>query len=267
MAGQADFSVQAQVSGSLSGNVLASFYQAAGGFLISTPVPAAADVLVLQGLAQALTNKTLTSPVINGTVTTTGLTMPAFTGGGDITLGANKLKFTQLLIKDLNNYQGLLVKAIADNAFLPVTALSFYVENGNIVFLEASGSIDSGNADTNYIIGRARDSGVGLVEIWRGQGAADPYFSVGGIQQNKFYNSGVVDLGGNITLTADITLKPTTDNNGSFGDDTHRLKLVRAVTVTAGDFKFENGWRFTEDEIYGVALISPGNKKFRMVEV
>jgi len=34
--------------------------------------------------SQVLTNKTLTAPVINGTVTTTGLTMPAFTAGGNI---------------------------------------------------------------------------------------------------------------------------------------------------------------------------------------
>ncbi len=41
-------------------------------------------VVTLTG-AQVLTNKTLTAPVINGIVTTTGLTLPAFTAGGDIT--------------------------------------------------------------------------------------------------------------------------------------------------------------------------------------
>lgn len=40
---------------------------------------------------QNLTNKTLTSPTINGTIATTGLTMPAFTLGGAIAGGAQEL--------------------------------------------------------------------------------------------------------------------------------------------------------------------------------
>lgn len=43
--------------------------------------PDASGTVVLETLAQTLTNKTLTDPVINGTVTTSGLTMPDFTGG------------------------------------------------------------------------------------------------------------------------------------------------------------------------------------------
>lgn len=72
MSGQPDFSKQAAVSGSLTGNILTSFYQAVGGYLITTPVPAAADYLVLLNLAQTLVNKTLTNPVIAGA----GITFP-----------------------------------------------------------------------------------------------------------------------------------------------------------------------------------------------
>jgi len=42
---------------------------------------------------------------------------------------------------------------------------------------------------------KAKDTGVGLVEVARIAGATDPYFSMGGSQQVKFYNSGAVDFG------------------------------------------------------------------------
>lgn len=68
--------------------------------LLSLPLPALddlADVSVLETAftildaavtrtgAQTLTNKTLTAPVINGVITTTGLTLPTFTASGPIT--------------------------------------------------------------------------------------------------------------------------------------------------------------------------------------
>jgi hypothetical protein len=33
-----------------------------------------------------------------------------------------------------------------------------------------------------------------------------------------------------------------------------------------GDIVFANGWKMTEDDKLGVVLISPGGKKFRMME-
>ena len=41
-----------------------------------------------------LAGLTLTAPVINGVVTTTGLTLPAFTASGNITMGANTITIT-----------------------------------------------------------------------------------------------------------------------------------------------------------------------------
>jgi len=50
--------------------------------------PDATDTVALLAATQTLTNKTLTSPTIQGTVSAgTGLTMPAFTAGGDIAFG------------------------------------------------------------------------------------------------------------------------------------------------------------------------------------
>jgi hypothetical protein len=68
--------------------VIASLYQDAGKTNLLT-LPAATDTLVGKATTDTLTNKTLTSPTIQGTVSAgTGLTMPAFTAGGDITISS-----------------------------------------------------------------------------------------------------------------------------------------------------------------------------------
>lgn len=75
-----------------------------------------------------------------------------------------------------------------------------------------------------------------------------------------------VTLGGNVTV-GDITILPSADNQGQIGSDAYRFNLVRAQTVSSGDLQFDNGWRLTEDDDYGVCLISPEDKKYRMVKV
>lgn len=53
--------------------------------------PDASDTVVGLTASQTLTNKALTAPAINGTVVTSGLTMPAFTAGGNITPAAGQV--------------------------------------------------------------------------------------------------------------------------------------------------------------------------------
>jgi hypothetical protein len=55
---------------------------------------------------------------------------------------------------------------------------------------------------------------------------------------------------GDLRMDGNFNLIPLTDNNGSVGTATNRFTLVRAVTITAGDLTFENGWRFTEDYLH-----------------
>ena len=56
---------------------------------LTIPDPGASDTFAFLAASQTLTGKTLTGPTIQGTVGAgTGLTMPAFTAGGDITGGS-----------------------------------------------------------------------------------------------------------------------------------------------------------------------------------
>ncbi len=57
------------------------------GTLNTHTIPGGTDTFVMLAASQVLTAKTLTAPVINGTVTTTGLTLPAVTLGGAIAGG------------------------------------------------------------------------------------------------------------------------------------------------------------------------------------
>jgi len=65
--------------------IIATLYADAGKTHLVT-IQDATQTLVGRDTTDTLTNKTLTSPAINGTVTTTGLALPAFTLGGNMTV-------------------------------------------------------------------------------------------------------------------------------------------------------------------------------------
>jgi hypothetical protein len=57
----------------------------------------------------------------------------------------------------------------------------------------------------------------------------------------------VMGAGGDFIMFGANALRNTADATGSVGTAVFRWGLVRAVTITAGDLTFENGWRVTED--------------------
>ncbi len=79
------------VSTTFTTPVIASFYQDAGLTKLMTTPNVASDTLVTLAAAQTLTSKTLTSPTINGTIATTGLTLPAVTLSGAVAGGAQTI--------------------------------------------------------------------------------------------------------------------------------------------------------------------------------
>lgn len=96
------------------------------------------------------------------------------TMAGDIALGANKLKTTNHILKE-QDVQTLALKNADDNAYqnLLVNTYLFYTA----LVANADGlSIYPYNSDNYTLLFKARDSGVGLAEVARLVGAADPYF-------------------------------------------------------------------------------------------
>ena len=120
----------------------------------------------------------LTDPTIQGTVKAgTGLTMPAFAAGGDISMGANKLKTTNLLFKE-RDAETFRIRDAGDTSDKGLFLGNLYPTG--IIAFEANGqSFQSFNVDAGFTMIKSRGSGVGPLETARLQGAADPEFQIG----------------------------------------------------------------------------------------
>lgn len=140
-------------------------------------------------LSKIITSVKLSAPDIYGVVTAAAaLTMPAFAAGGNIipTAGSDK-------------YLGT-----TTSPFLDISGI--YIRCTNSFRATASGcGLCAADVNAAYFCLYARDTDAALVEIARLQGAADPYFSCGGAQQFKFYNSGVGDFGSSEITNAKFT--------------------------------------------------------------
>ena len=119
----------------------------------------------------------LIAPDISGTVTAaTALTLPAHTSG-DITIGANRLKTTNLVIKQVDaNFVGVFEATETSYRNWYVSSVGF---NYALTAIADGVRIQAYDIDGNYLVFNARDTGVGLVEVARLQGLADPYFGIG----------------------------------------------------------------------------------------
>lgn len=94
----------------------------------------------------------------------------------DLDLGSNKIKFTDILLKqeDVNT---LALKNSADSVYKQFSSSKLMT---NTVDSKATGDnwLRAANIEGAYALVMARDNGVGSVEIARLQGAADPYFQL-----------------------------------------------------------------------------------------
>jgi len=88
---------------------------------------------------------------------------------GNINIGANKLKTTDLLIKQ-GWKGGFAIRDAADTTYKSL-ALNWIMPYAGFDAQSTIGKISAKNEDGAYIIGQVRDTGVGLVEIFRMAGA------------------------------------------------------------------------------------------------
>ncbi|MDP2158759.1 MAG: hypothetical protein Q8K68_13745 [Nitrospirota bacterium] len=145
---------------------------------------------------QMVRSNVFDSPTIQGTVSAgTGLTMPAFTMSGVLKI-ADTAPGVVLIARDGNQLQ---VKNATNTENAHITALSANL--GGIYYeLSAAGTFDTQNTDAAYVAMRTRDTGVGLAEVLRLVGAADPYLQIGrddtGVALNAVTDMLVLQAGG-----------------------------------------------------------------------
>ena len=221
---------------------------------------------------------TITAPVLDGTVTNTGaaLVLPAFQAGGDITIGANKIITTNLLLKEFDSVYFILKDSTdTDRKGLMLSRLEF---GFHIKALANALAIKSPSANDNYLMFQARETNVGFKEVGRIAGAVDPYFSMGGSQEFKFYYSGVATLGGAVTMGAAIDMDSNDINNVAAPDAAGdplikgtRHLIAEMPTLTTGKiWKGVGGVPAEADEAGGKSIASgtyTGNETARQIAV
>lgn len=153
------------------------------------------------------------------------------TFGGDVNIGANLLKTTNLIIKELDS-NSIGIRNSADNAYRNLYANTIVYAEQIIAGADAL-SINSPNTDANYTTFKARDSDVGLVEVGRLAGAADPYFSMGGSREFKFTNGGLMGLYGVTAVARSAGWTITNDQTDrAFDADTVAVAELADVVAT-----------------------------------
>jgi hypothetical protein len=95
---------------------------------------------------------------------------------GNISIGNNFLRTADLLLKQ-NNATELAIRNSLDTSYQNLSIGALIVKTSGITMGNANVvALTSNNTDSAYGSFQARDNGVGLVEVARLQGAADPYF-------------------------------------------------------------------------------------------
>jgi hypothetical protein len=151
---------------------------------------------------------------------------------GDISLGANKLKTTNLLLKEMSS-SFFVIRDASDTVYRGLYVGTLVLTNGLTCDGDAKYIQSDVSVDGRYLIFRARDEGIGGAEVGRLQGAADPYFALGGSQQFKFYNSGTADFGGDVSFSSG-TLGSTIEAI-TLGAGATTFAVDRNVVIVTGD--------------------------------
>jgi len=160
------------------------------------------------------------------------ITMPAATDiainvvTGTINIGANKLKTTTLYIDEYDTVT-MALRRTSDDAYMTWKAEQFAF-NYLTAYLSPS-YIRPLATDSAYISILARDNDTDTeVEVGRIASASNPYFSMGGSQQFKFYNDGTANL-----MTASNVGVPFS-NTAEGGTASMNIKTVRQVVTLTG---------------------------------
>lgn len=115
------------------------------------------------------------APVAGAGVTITNSN--AINSAGDIYMGANKLKTTNLLLKE-GSASTIYIRNLADNAYMNLR-LDYLDFGGDLRATAASCNLRMQDADNASFTFMARDNTVGNVQVMKMVGAVDPYMLIG----------------------------------------------------------------------------------------
>lgn len=100
----------------------------------------------------------------------------------------------------------------------------------NLIMNSTAQSIQGTNSDNAYTMIKAQDNGADVIEIARMAGAADPYFSMGGSQQFKFTNAGLMGFYGVTPVAQQAHIIDATD----LATCITRIAAINALLETFG---------------------------------
>lgn len=135
----------------------------------------------------------LTGGIITGSFEIAGANGINFNPVGDVDIDILSLDVTgtpTLSWNELSDMFSFNKPVYSTSSIITAGGQGFLANAIGITFGANALAIKANNADGHYFIFQARDTGVGLVEVARIQGAADPYICFGGSQEFVFYNSG-----------------------------------------------------------------------------
>lgn len=181
-----------------------------------------------------LTNKTLTSPTINGTIGTTGLTLPAFTANGNISGSGSPT------LSNFGAINGLTLTAAADGMTIAggttsrtLTLIGGNLTLGNVIKPTNTGSLTIQSNGTNPL---NLDSGA-TINIGTGSATGIAVGTDATISANKTFSVATADkllVGGNIipqtvTIPVPLGLSLITSQIIFVSDNTYKISGVQCA--------------------------------------
>ena len=212
--------------------------------------PDLSDQVVTLNATQTLTNKTLTSPTIQGVVSPgTGLTMPAFTLAGNITgsnypniTGIGTFSGTNLTISDTANITNLYVSATSTLGSATSTPVIFggYVQSNIIPYSDATYTLGAQNYRwANLYAATTTIGGTIVIGTNTLEGTATTtFFTTGNTNQLVLGSEGLVGINaipvspynlyvGGQCVTGDTKLRRRKRKNGKYIYDEVQIKDVQ----------------------------------------
>jgi len=170
--------------------------------------------------------------LITGDIAGVTLGLVATTFTGDVSIGANLLKTTNLGLKQ-DTSSIMAVRNAADSAYLGFRVADLYMQNA-ILSENSAGYLRAHDVDGGFFVFKARNSTSNLQEeIGRLTGANDSYFSFGSSQEHKFTATGLMGLYGVAAVARSAGWTITNDaTDRAFDADTVAVAELADVVAT-----------------------------------